>query len=263
VTDRGCVRRLPEPVLVLDSFFGRLRGAIGRRRWRETAFVLTRTNVVHTWFMPGPIDVAFVDGHGRVVRVVRDLRPWRLSPWVRAATTVVEAAAGRLDDWAEGDRVEGLPPARRRRGQALVEFALVLPLMLLLILGGIDLLTLAGSAGLVATAAQDGANAWAQGVRDPSAVTALVQENLAGGIGLEAGQASVTVTVTGLGGNCSNNGQSTSSNNGNGAGRRLATVMVQVSVPFQFVVPVPSALPDTVTITRSAAAVARVACPGQ
>jgi uncharacterized membrane protein (UPF0127 family) len=48
---------------------------------------------VHTFFMPYAIDVVFLDGEGRVIRVVGDLKPWRtaICPGARA---VLELRAG-------------------------------------------------------------------------------------------------------------------------------------------------------------------------
>jgi hypothetical protein len=40
------------------------------------------------------IDVVFVDDASRVVATVSDLRPWRVSPLVKAATSVLELPAG-------------------------------------------------------------------------------------------------------------------------------------------------------------------------
>lgn len=61
---------------------------------------------IHTWFMRFPIDVVFLDGDGRVVRVVERLGPWRLAS-ARHARAAIELAAGvaaRLDIH-EGDQL--------------------------------------------------------------------------------------------------------------------------------------------------------------
>jgi uncharacterized membrane protein (UPF0127 family) len=54
-----------------------------------------------------PIDVAFCDAEGVVLRTVT-LAPWRLSPYVRRAAFVVEAEAGAFERWRlrTGDRLE-------------------------------------------------------------------------------------------------------------------------------------------------------------
>lgn len=51
---------------------------------------------IHTWFMRITIDVVFLDGEGRVLRVYPQLPPWRLVSGTRAARTVLEFGAGTL-----------------------------------------------------------------------------------------------------------------------------------------------------------------------
>jgi uncharacterized membrane protein (UPF0127 family) len=84
----------------------RRRGLLGRDEF-EGALVLRPCRNVHTARMRFPIDVAFCDAEGVVVRTVT-LRPWRMSPIVRRAAFVIEAEAGAFDRWhlRAGDRVE-------------------------------------------------------------------------------------------------------------------------------------------------------------
>ena len=49
---------------------------------------------VHTFAMRFAVDVVFVDDAGRVLRVVEDLRPWRLAA-CRRSRKVLELAGGR------------------------------------------------------------------------------------------------------------------------------------------------------------------------
>lgn len=51
---------------------------------------------IHMFFMRFPLDVAFVDREGRVVRVCRGIRPWRMTLPVRRARAAVELPAGTL-----------------------------------------------------------------------------------------------------------------------------------------------------------------------
>ena len=45
---------------------------------------------VHTFGMRYPIDVVFCDDDWRVVRVVNDMRPGRITRWVRKARVTIE-----------------------------------------------------------------------------------------------------------------------------------------------------------------------------
>ena len=47
-------------------------------------------------FMRFPIDALFLNGSGRVVRAVPDLRPWALAVGARGAKEVVELRAGTI-----------------------------------------------------------------------------------------------------------------------------------------------------------------------
>ena len=84
----------------------RRRGLLGRDAF-EGAFVIRHCHNVHTFGMRFPIDVAFCDADGTVLRTC-SLRPWRVSPVVRHAAFAIEATAGAFERWrlAPGDRVE-------------------------------------------------------------------------------------------------------------------------------------------------------------
>jgi uncharacterized protein len=65
---------------------------------------------IHTFFMKFPIDVLFLDGGLRVRRVIEDMKPWRLSPWVLQAHSVLELKGGTLrGSVSAGDQLEMRP----------------------------------------------------------------------------------------------------------------------------------------------------------
>jgi uncharacterized membrane protein (UPF0127 family) len=84
----------------------RARGLLGRDPF-EGALVLRPCRQVHTFGMRFPLDVAFCDRSGVVLRVVT-LSPGRLSRPVWRAGFVVEAAAGAFERWGlrPGDQLE-------------------------------------------------------------------------------------------------------------------------------------------------------------
>jgi hypothetical protein len=49
---------------------------------------------IHTFFMKFAIDAVFIDKKGRVLKVVHEIKPWRISAWVIGADGVLELAAG-------------------------------------------------------------------------------------------------------------------------------------------------------------------------
>jgi len=93
-------------VEVAETTRARRRGLTHRDRI-DGALVLRPCRNVHTVGMKFPIDVAFCDGDGTVLRTTT-LVPWRISPVVRRSAFAIEAEAGAFDRWrlARGDRVE-------------------------------------------------------------------------------------------------------------------------------------------------------------
>ncbi|MGH9042688.1 MAG: DUF192 domain-containing protein [Acidimicrobiia bacterium] len=85
---------------------GRMRGLRGRDDF-EGALMLRHCRQVHTFGMRFPVDVAFCDRSGLVLRV--DTLPVRrVSRPVWSATFVVEARAGAFERWKllPGDQLE-------------------------------------------------------------------------------------------------------------------------------------------------------------
>ncbi len=77
--------------------WGRARGLLGRPRPAAgEGLALIPCGAVHTWGMRYAIDVLFFDRAGRVTRVVRGLRPWRMASGGPGAWGCVETVAGGL-----------------------------------------------------------------------------------------------------------------------------------------------------------------------
>jgi len=85
---------LAERVVLANTFLTRLRGLLGRRRLAPTeALWLRPCNGVHTLGMIFAIDVIFLDDQLRVVKLIENLRPFRLTVPHLGARSVVEMAA--------------------------------------------------------------------------------------------------------------------------------------------------------------------------
>ncbi len=77
------------------SFLGRLVGLIGKKSMPErSALVLKPCKSVHTFFMRLSIDVVFLDQDGRVLLVIAEMPPFRISPVVKGALKAVELPGG-------------------------------------------------------------------------------------------------------------------------------------------------------------------------
>lgn len=73
------------------------RGLLGRDGF-EGAFVIERCRWIHTIGMRFPLDVAYLDGDGTVIKVVTMCRN-RLGFPVPAAAMIIEAEAGAFARW--------------------------------------------------------------------------------------------------------------------------------------------------------------------
>ncbi len=81
------------------GFWARLGGLLAREPLQpHEALYLAPCNSVHTFFMRYPIDVAFLDGSGRVLKLVADLQPWRIAA-CGGARAVIELRSGEASRW--------------------------------------------------------------------------------------------------------------------------------------------------------------------
>lgn len=88
---------LCERCVVADTMFRRLRGLLGQRSLEPGEGIVLRPGwSIHTAFLVFSIDVAFVDADQVVLKVVRNLKPFRASV-CRGARDVVELAAGEAE----------------------------------------------------------------------------------------------------------------------------------------------------------------------
>jgi uncharacterized protein len=95
-------------VAVADSWWQRLRGLLARPRLKTgEGLLLLECGSVHTVGMLHAIDVAFLDAHGRIVRSIANLAPWRVGLGGSTAVHTLELPAGRLEETGTvtGDRL--------------------------------------------------------------------------------------------------------------------------------------------------------------
>jgi uncharacterized membrane protein (UPF0127 family) len=79
---------------VADSFWKKFRGLMGRASLdADAGMIFYGAGSIHMFFMRFPLDVVFCDGDLRVVKVVRDLKPWRTAA-ARGAKVTIEVAPG-------------------------------------------------------------------------------------------------------------------------------------------------------------------------
>jgi uncharacterized membrane protein (UPF0127 family) len=90
-------RPLAARVTKADDAAARSKGLLGKTAMdADEAMWIVPCPMIHTFFMKFPIDVLFLKRDLRVARVIENLKPWRLSPWVLSAHSVLELKGGAL-----------------------------------------------------------------------------------------------------------------------------------------------------------------------
>jgi uncharacterized protein len=87
-------RTVCERCLLAETALARMRGLLGRKDLPSGEGILLRpASSIHMAFMRFAIDAVFLDRDGVVVKVARDLGPWKAAA-ARRAKSVVELPAG-------------------------------------------------------------------------------------------------------------------------------------------------------------------------
>ena len=67
---------------VAETMLERMHGLMRREKLPSgKGMLIKKCNCIHTCFMRFAIDATFLDKDGKVVKVVRNIRPWRLWIW--------------------------------------------------------------------------------------------------------------------------------------------------------------------------------------
>ena len=78
-----------------NTFFTRMMGLLNRDSIDpDEALIIIPCKSIHMFFMRFPIDVVFVDKELKVVGMVENIQPFRLSPTYRKAGFAIELAVG-------------------------------------------------------------------------------------------------------------------------------------------------------------------------
>lgn len=90
-------RTIPFSLKKADRFSSRLKGLMFRKRpLEEEGLWIIPCNSIHMFFMNFPIDVAFLDREQKVIKLVADLQPWKITSPVKQAHSVLELPAGSI-----------------------------------------------------------------------------------------------------------------------------------------------------------------------
>lgn len=98
---------LATDILIADDPVSRVIGLMFRKAPRGNGLLLDPCNSIHTFFMRYSLDIVFITRSNQVVKIVRNMRPWRMTWIYWRAKKTLEVPAGKLPmDLAEGDILE-------------------------------------------------------------------------------------------------------------------------------------------------------------
>jgi uncharacterized protein len=101
--------RLTECGRVADSFYTRLVGLLRDKMLKPgDGLWITPCNSIHSIGMQFDFDAIFLDKNLKVVHLMREMKPWRISKIVFSAQSVLELPAGLISQTATtlGDQLE-------------------------------------------------------------------------------------------------------------------------------------------------------------
>lgn len=102
-------KELSNNVIVADSLLKRMKGLLGRSEMLAgEALWIKPCMSIHTFFMKFPIDVVFLNKRNRVVAVIKNLQPNRMTRLYFKAVSVLELPAGIIEATGTevGDEIE-------------------------------------------------------------------------------------------------------------------------------------------------------------
>lgn len=99
---------IAENTRVADNFYTKLVGLMFKDDMPNCdAMIFQQCNSIHTFFMRFKIDVIFLNKKDQVVKIIRNMKPWRLTRMYFKASKCVEFKGGYLSELLEvGDEIE-------------------------------------------------------------------------------------------------------------------------------------------------------------
>lgn len=100
---------ISDKILVADNMISRLVGLMFRSSPPQNAegLLLDPCNSIHTFFMKYPLDVVFLNSKNEVIKIIRNLKPWRMTWIYFRASKTLELPAGKLpSEVKKGDVLE-------------------------------------------------------------------------------------------------------------------------------------------------------------
>ncbi len=92
-----------------NSFLKRFLGLMGKHHLEDSSgLILVPCNSIHTYFMRFSIDVIFVNKNNKVIYLLENFKPWKLSKIIKNSASVIELKGGTIKEslTSVGDTLE-------------------------------------------------------------------------------------------------------------------------------------------------------------
>jgi uncharacterized membrane protein (UPF0127 family) len=100
-------KMIAKDVSIADNFISRLMGYMFQSVPHKNGILFEPAISIHTFFMNFPLDVIFMDGSYKIIKIYRNLKPWRHTWFYFNSRKTLELPAGQLPlDIKEGDTLE-------------------------------------------------------------------------------------------------------------------------------------------------------------
>lgn len=96
-------------IVLANTFLSRLTGYQFRLKPHVDGFMFEPGNSIHTFWCFFPLDLVFLSKENKVVKVIRNMKPWRMTKPYRGVARILEVPAGKVpSSVTEGDTLEVL-----------------------------------------------------------------------------------------------------------------------------------------------------------
>jgi uncharacterized membrane protein (UPF0127 family) len=86
-------------VMIANTFFKRLKGLLTSNGLEENeGLIIKPCNSVHSFGMRFSIDLVFLSLNNEVIKITENFAPWRASPVVIRANSVIELPTGKIKE---------------------------------------------------------------------------------------------------------------------------------------------------------------------
>jgi hypothetical protein len=83
-------------IMIADNPVSRVVGLMFRKAPEGDGLLLEPCNSIHTFFMRYSLDIVFLNKSNEVVKIIRELKPWRMTGIYFKAKKTLEVPAGQL-----------------------------------------------------------------------------------------------------------------------------------------------------------------------